>query len=276
MQRSHFLVLGIAFLTMIGLYLMPRSVVNTKERTMTNTEKTSESDVQGMHNEAQEMHAQALTSEQIEAIAENRTTFLEATNEIEKGQAYQEFAQQLREVAQFDSLVFFAQQFYEQFPSDKTLEIVGDAHYEAFAFAMNTSKKAELAQKAREFYAKIQHPSPEIKVKIGVTYVTTTAPMQGITMIRKVLEENPTNQFALFHLGNLSMQSGQFDKAIERFELLISLNPNDLEAQLRLAECYLQLQQPEKALPRLEFVLENTDDEIRKDAIKKLLNELKK
>ena len=42
-------------------------------------------------------------------------------------------------------------------------------------------------------------------------------PMSGIMMLRDVLEEDKGNKSALLALGLFSIQSGQFEKALERF-----------------------------------------------------------
>jgi Tfp pilus assembly protein PilF len=39
-------------------------------------------------------------------------------------------------------------------------------------------------------------------------------------------------------LGHASVTSGQFDKAVERFEAVLQLQPNNLEAILSLADTY--------------------------------------
>lgn len=52
---------------------------------------------------------------------------------------------------------------------------------------------------------------------------------QGIFKLRDVLKQDPDNVRALYHMGLLSIESGQFDKAIERFEKLILLRPENQE-----------------------------------------------
>ena len=42
-------------------------------------------------------------------------------------------------------------------------------------------------------------------------------PMRGIMMLREVLDEDEANKSALLALGLFSIQSGQFEKAVERF-----------------------------------------------------------
>lgn len=43
-------------------------------------------------------------------------------------------------------------------------------------------------------------------------------PMRGITMIREILQEDSTNAEAHWHLAQFSIQSGQYENAIDRFK----------------------------------------------------------
>jgi len=51
------------------------------------------------------------------------------------------------------------------------------------------------------------------------------APMQAIGMLLDVLKENPDHEKALLWLGNFSMMSGQWEKAVDRFHHLTQLRP---------------------------------------------------
>ena len=55
--------------------------------------------------------------------------------------------------------------------------------------------------------------------------------MQGILLIREVLKSEPENTFAIMSLGKLSIQSGQYDKAIERFRQVLDLQKDNIEAK---------------------------------------------
>jgi tetratricopeptide (TPR) repeat protein len=55
------------------------------------------------------------------------------------------------------------------------------------------------------------------------------APMMGVGLLKDVVQMDPDNRKALNYLGLFSIKSGQYDKAIDRFQHLISLGPdNDL------------------------------------------------
>jgi len=66
-------------------------------------------------------------------------------------------------------------------------------------------------------------------------------PMQGILKIREVAEKYPGNVKANFTLGMLSMQTGQYAKAVGRFETVLEAQPENADAWRLLAESQLQI-----------------------------------
>ena len=71
--------------------------------------------------------------------------------------------------------------------------------------------------------------------------------MQGIMMLRGILEEYPENTTAIFNLGLLSMQSGQFDKAVGRFEKLMTIDGSNFQAAYYLGVSYFETENYDKA-----------------------------
>lgn len=58
----------------------------------------------------------------------------------------------------------------------------------------------------------------------AVTLVNGSDPMRGIMMLRQIAEEEPGNAEAHWHLGLFSVQSGQMDKALDRFKKVKELD----------------------------------------------------
>ena len=65
--------------------------------------------------------------------------------------------------------------------------------------------------------------------------------MQGIFKIREVVELNPRNTEALFHLGKFSMETAQYDKAESRFRQILEIEQDNFEAKYFLALALRQL-----------------------------------
>lgn len=64
----------------------------------------------------------------------------------------------------------------------------------------------------------------QAKLAEAVALVQGQEPMRGIMMLREIVQEEPDNVEAHWHLGLFSVQSGQFDKALERFKKVRDLN----------------------------------------------------
>ncbi len=63
----------------------------------------------------------------------------------------------------------------------------------------------------------------EVSVKKASLLIEQGEIMEGVTLLKSVLEEDPNNLDAIWELGKLSMQSQQFDKAVERFEKFVTI-----------------------------------------------------
>jgi Flp pilus assembly protein TadD len=77
-------------------------------------------------------------------------------------------------------------------------------------------------------------------------------------------------------LGEASMISGQFDKAIERFVKVVRLQPNNLEANLLLAETYERTGKKEEAVSWYKKSVGLTEMPQLKEAVNQKINELSK
>lgn len=183
---------------------------------------------------------------------------------FEEGLANQKnaiFADSLRtlytQAGQFDSAAWFAEKAATFFNTTESFLKAGNSYYEAYSFAMEPAKQEQLAEKTREWLGKVLEANPknlEVKTKMAMTFLSSKAPMQGITMMREVLAEDPKNEFALYNMGMLSVQSGQYDRAIERLEELKAVNPNHVQGQLLLGVAYMNKGNKEKARQQFELV----------------------
>jgi len=173
------------------------------------------------------------------------------------------FADSLAKVYKYagklDSLAKYIEVKAIELPSQDNFILAGDAFYEAFNFAVEQSKRNYLSEKAQDYYKRVLNENSsllDVKAKLAMTYIASSNPMQGITMLREVLAEDPNNQLAIYNLGMLSITSGQLDKAIERFELLKELDPEKPEAYFYIGYCLFELGKTEDSKPYFQKVLE--------------------
>jgi len=108
-----------------------------------------------------------------------------------------------------------------------------------------------LLQKANTAYTNavaLDSANLEAKTGLGITIVNGMgAPMSGIAMLLDVVKKDPKNLKASMSLGTFAIKSGQFDKAITRFNEIIALKPSP-DAYFYLATAYENLGKNEEAV----------------------------
>jgi tetratricopeptide (TPR) repeat protein len=72
--------------------------------------------------------------------------------------------------------------------------------------------------------------------------------MQGVVALRNWSDEHPENKRAHLILGSMSIQSQQFDKALERADKVLSLDSQNLEAYLLKSQTYQVMGEKDKAI----------------------------
>ena len=104
----------------------------------------------------------------------------------------------------------------------------------------------------------------EVSVEKAIALVKSgTNPMEGILMLKKIADEDPANVEALTQLAFFSIQSGQNEKAIERFKQIEVLDPKGTQALYFLSNLYLEIGNKTEALSYFKKFKEvNTDSSL--------------
>ncbi|MDA3614173.1 tetratricopeptide repeat protein [Polluticaenibacter yanchengensis] len=98
--------------------------------------------------------------------------------------------------------------------------------------------------------------------------------MQGIMKIREVAQRDSTNMYAQYMLGIASMTSGQFDKAIARFETVAKSQPTNVELLFKAAESCELARQYGKAIDWYKRIIALNIDPQMKPELEKRIKEL--
>ena len=104
-----------------------------------------------------------------------------------------------------------------------------------------------------------------VSVERALALIQGSNPMEGIFMFREILQEDPENTDALYYLGLLSNQTGQYENAVERFNQLISIDSSDKRAYLQLGISNYQLGNIEIADSLFNIIRESNDLLLIKD-----------
>ncbi len=244
MLRNRIILLVVSVALIVLLFRLSKVVVKNDDQSL-----ATESDVSG----TPDPHGSAPVTLQ-QAITRLRGGY-ETSGSAEKSAIFADSLADLYwEAGKFDSAAWYANEAASFFNTMDSWIRAGDSYYQAYTFALDQLKQDELAEKARQYFSQVLKGNPgnlEVKTKMAMTYLSSGNPMQGITMLREVLNEDPRNELALFNMGMLSIQSGQNDRAIERLKELTAINPGHIQAQLLLGVAYVN--KGEKGLAREQF-----------------------
>ncbi len=102
-------------------------------------------------------------------------------------------------------------------------------------------------------------------------------PMEGIAMLRAILQEDSTNVDAHWHLAQFSLTSRQFENATFRFEKVVEYDKDVKypEAYFWLAQSKIANNQGMEAIPLLEKYLTFETDTVVINGVIRMLDQLK-
>ena len=133
--------------------------------------------------------------------------------------------------------------------SEKKLTFAAQLFLQSLRGQDNPALTSWMATDAKELFEKALELNPEndsSKVGLGASYIFGSQAgnpmevMQGIQRILEVARRDSTNMYAQLMLGWGGLESGQFDKAIERLTTVVRHQPANIEAILLLAEVHQQ------------------------------------
>jgi tetratricopeptide (TPR) repeat protein len=270
MLKTRLLLIGICALVILLIFQLPKVVVENQSEDASSVADTIRRNI--------ESHVQSpkgLT----DRIQQLRNQWVASGTQEEKNAIFADsLASLYRQSNRFDSAAWFAEEAAKFFNNTVSWIKAGDDYYQAYTLAIAEGKQKAFAAKAQEFYGKVLKVDPsnlEVKNRMAMTYVTSSNPMQGITMLREVLASDPDNVSALFNMGMLSIQSGQNERAVERLEQLVRIDPNHIQGQLLLGIAKLNSGDRKGARAQFEKVKQMDKDPAVQATVDSYLKDLK-
>lgn len=144
----------------------------------------------------------------------------------------------------FEPYAFYEAESARLENSEKSLTFAARLFLENLQGDENSSRRQWKALQAKDLYErslKINPDNDSSKVGVGACYLfgnISTNPMEGISLIREVVQRDSNNVYAQLTLVKGAMLSGQYDKGIERLLKVVKLEPSNTEAVLMLADLY--------------------------------------
>ena len=96
-------------------------------------------------------------------------------------------------------------------------------------------------------------------IEKAIELVEGENPMEGIFMLRDIIDKNPENTDALYYLGVLSLQTAQYENAAKRFNQIISIDSSDKRAYLQLGFSNYYLSEYKTADSLFNIVMKSGD-----------------
>lgn len=277
MNTRQIIVIVIVVALMGGLLARPiKGLVdeNKGANNSTNTEPSSAFNFQSVSE---------ITKQSINASIAQEITDLEEKAAQAGGDEKLAFLEQL--VQKWDDVAKFAPQgfiYEEMAETSSKFEYwlkAGDAYRMAYTNLQDTAMSAELNRLAIRSYEKatqLDENNLDAKTGLGAAMVTGGGnPMAGIALLQEVVAKDPKNINANKTLGLFSLQSRQFDKAIERFKTVVELSP-DAESYFYLATGYENIGLKNEAIAAFQKSKELAADPTLSQFIDRRVEELSK
>lgn len=166
--------------------------------------------------------------------------------------------------------------------SEKNLTFAARFFLDGVRRQENAGLKKWMAIQAKELFEKALVVNPandSAKIELGSCYIfggISDMPMEGINIIREVINKDSTNAYAHYTLAMGSLVSGQSDRAIERLLKVLQYEPRNADAALLLADTYEQKGDNANAVKWYQASKKLIDNPEFKKDIDQRINSLKK
>lgn len=114
--------------------------------------------------------------------------------------------------------------------------------------SMYSSRDRPVIRKAPQAESRAEMQLPENHPPIDLS--------DRLRAVEEMSRKDPNNPDYRIQVGNLYYDMGQYQKAIDAYEIALNLRPRDPSVETDLATCYYSIGQSEKALQILDRVLQ--------------------
>ena len=252
-----------ALVLVVVLFNLPKIVVENDQGDLAGSDPVESNEDTRNSDEETNTHTPAIPSNVIDQIVNLRELIKNSVDDKKSAIFADSLAELFSRYQRLDSAARYSELAASYVPNMETWEKAGESYYKAYSLTANRERQKVFAEKAKAFFEKVLELEPErfdLEAKVAMTLVTTSAPMQGIMRLREILEKDPDNETAIFNLGTLSMQSGQYDKAVGRFKKLVALNPRNSQALFYLGISYFNIGDKTSAKEQFQKVKKLDDD----------------
>ncbi|WP_313261796.1 tetratricopeptide repeat protein [Sphingobacterium multivorum] len=276
-KTKQIIVIGSVVALVAVLLAQPiKGLVNKEKQTAAASESKPSNEV-NLEN-ISSMTKQGLDASLVKEISDIEGQVAKASGE-DKIKLLQQLANKWDDVAKPAPQAFIYEEMAKVSPKFEYWLKAGNAYRAAYTNLQDSTLAQALNQNAIHAYEaalKANTSSLDAKTGLGAAMVSgTNNPMAGIALLREVVAADPKNLEANKTLGLFSLQSRQFDKAIERFKTVIDQKP-DAEPYFYLATGYENIGMKKEAVTAFQKSKELAADPSLSQFIDRKIAELSK
>lgn len=282
MKRQQLLLVGSGIVLVVLLFFFGKTNTPKKENTSASAQAQSPSNGSLQFSDILSEAKKSLTSDQNQRLAGLENAVVRGDVNEQKLHVFHQLARFWKDSAKMIlPYAYYTAEASKLENSEKSLTFAAQLFVDNLLIEGNPPMQKWLATNAKDLLDRALKLNPDndsSKIGIGACLMfgnISDNPMQGILTVREIVQKNPDNLYGQLVLGLGGKKSGQFDKAIEHFSVILKKQPNNLEAIFQIAECYELKGDKANAIKWYEtgkkFI---TDQEIRKQ-IDIRINELK-
>lgn len=218
-----------------------------------------------------------LLPEQKAIIKEFETQFDHATN-IQKSALSDSLMKKWNDFQKPLIAAYYAEQKAVVNHDSKNWAEAGNRYFAATRF-VKPDKRSGIFKLAINCFEKAVEMDPanvDTKINLAACYVEgTTDPMKGISMLKDIEKTDSNNINLQLNFAAFSEKSGQYEKAIHRYNRVLEIDAGYIEAYLHLADAYENEGNKSEAIRNLEKYIILVDDATIKTEVKNYINKLK-
>lgn len=260
MRKLQFFTVFVALLLLLGLYFFADFKGNKSSKTQQAAGHAESGDPMNPNAEVIALDFDQYSKQQVSKLPASQKSLITGLTD-KANQANTPIA--FKDVAEFwerEKDLVMAAYYYKKAAflenTEKSVTFAGNLYQAVLQKTEEPGTRKWLALEAIACFNKALTINPnntDTKIALATCYTEGTGEtMKGVTLLREVTKTDSNNISANIILGKLAIQSGQFDKAKKRLELVLSIKPDNTEAMYFLAEAYKGSGNKEKAISLFE------------------------
>ena len=241
MTRLQYITIGSVFALFLVLYL----ACDTKPPRQRQVEKSralmaEATDIDNLIRAAQG----ELAPDQISTLQVLEQELENATGDSARISAYKQLSSRWYANGQIAIAGHYAQQIADISNTEEAWSIAGTTYAICVQRTEDPKVKSYCQQRSVAAFESAISLNPDNvshKVNLALSYTEMPPPdepMKGVMMLRELQDEYPQNVLVLNTLARLAIQTGQFERAVQRLEQALSLEPDNTTTICLLGQAY--------------------------------------